>query len=166
MWEARKDEHQTAFDYWLHVVKLLSDSSPVIVVLNKVDERIKMLDENSLQRSFKNIVTFHKVSATEKIGINGLIENIKNEITKLSHVGDKLPKVWANIKKELENLDKNHISYSEYKNICNQFNQTELQTQIVELKKAPTDEDKKSILEKIKEFLVGYGVPVSLHSSC
>ena len=65
VWAARADDDLTSFDYWLNVVKLLSDSSPVIVVLNKIDERIKSIDEQSLQSKFKSIVWFDKVVCHE-----------------------------------------------------------------------------------------------------
>ena len=49
VWEARTDQHLISFDYWLNVIKLLSNSSPTIVVLNKIDERIASLDERSIE---------------------------------------------------------------------------------------------------------------------
>jgi hypothetical protein len=30
------------FDYWLNIIKLLSDEAPVLIVLNKVDQNIKL----------------------------------------------------------------------------------------------------------------------------
>jgi internalin A len=51
VWDARKDYDVVSFDYWLSVIQLLSDSSPVIVVLNKIDERIKNIDERAFLSS-------------------------------------------------------------------------------------------------------------------
>ncbi|MHC4477446.1 MAG: COR domain-containing protein [Planctomycetota bacterium] len=121
VWEARKDDDLTSFDYWLNVLKLLSDSAPVIVVMNKVDERTKAIDERSLKDKFENIVSFHKVSATEGIGTAELERQIRNEIGELPHIGDRLPKVWLDIREELESLDNNFISFEEYKAICGRF---------------------------------------------
>ena len=121
VWEARKDDDVTVFDYWLNVVSLLSDFAPIIMVLNKIDERIKHIDEASFHKKFKNIVSFHKVSAIEKTGIGDLKTDIFKNITALEHVGDTLPKVWLEIRAHLEGLKKNYISYAEYKSICEQY---------------------------------------------
>lgn len=120
VWEARTDQHQISFDYWLNVIRLLSNNSPVIVVLNKMDERITNIDERSLKAKFKNIVSFHKVSATTGQNIDLLSENISDEINSLPLIGDKLPKVWLEIRQILESLQSNYISLTEYLGICNQ----------------------------------------------
>jgi small GTP-binding protein len=104
LWEARKDNDLTHFDYWLNIIRLLSDNSPVLIVLNKIDERINTIDEQYLQQSFTNIVGFHKVSATQNVNMDGLIKDIIANITKLDHIGDTLPKAWLDIRKQLEDL--------------------------------------------------------------
>ncbi|MFL0116880.1 COR domain-containing protein, partial [Tenacibaculum maritimum] len=121
VWEARKDESLINFDYWLNIIKMLSNSSPVIVVLNKIDERIKEIDEKSLKEKFPNIISFEKVSAKEGKNIESLVESIKKELIKLPHIGDKLPETWSKIREELEDLPDNYISYERYIEICNSF---------------------------------------------
>jgi internalin A len=121
VWEARKDDDLVSFDYWLNVIKLLSKESPVITVLNKIDERIKMVDELSLKNKFKNISAFFKVSAADGTGTADLKQFIRQEIDSLPHIGDKLPRVWLEIRRKLENLDTNFIGYSQYKEICRDF---------------------------------------------
>lgn len=120
VWEARTDQHQISFDYWLNVIRLLSNNSPVIIVLNKMDERIANIDEKSLKAKFKNIVSFHKVSALSGQNVEILSENICHEINSLPLIGDKLPRVWLEIRQNLESLQSNYISLSEYLGICNQ----------------------------------------------
>jgi len=126
VWTARKDDNLT-FDYWLNVIKLLSDDAPVIILLNKIDERIKMIDELAISEKFNNVVSFHKISALNGTGMDALTDIIKNEVEKLPHIGDTLPKAWVDIRGKLEKLDKNHISLTEYKNICKEFDLTENQ---------------------------------------
>jgi len=121
VWAARTDDDLTSFDYWLNVVKMLSDNSPVIVVLNKIDERIKTIDEQSLQEKFENIKNFDRVSAQEGTGIGVLTGDIKQQIDQLPHIGDVLPTAWVDIRKRLEGLDKNYISFDEYRVICKEF---------------------------------------------
>jgi len=121
VWDARTDDNLTSFDYWLNVIKLLSDNSPVIVVLNKIDERIRSIDEHSIQTKFQNIIAFNRVSAQEGTNIDDLTSKIIEHITELPHVGDVLPTVWIDIRRKLESLDKNFISYNDYKAICSRF---------------------------------------------
>lgn len=120
VWEARTDQHLISFDYWLNVIRLLSNNSPVIVSLNKIDERIANIDEKSLKSKFKNIVSFHQVSAVTGQNIVELSQRIGTEIESLPLIGDKLPKVWMDIRTKLESLESNYISTEEYLSICNQ----------------------------------------------
>jgi len=133
LWEARKDNDLTHFDYWLNIIRLLSDSSPVLIVLNKIDERIKTIDEQYLQQSFKNIVGFHKVSATQNMNMDGLVNDIISNITKLDHIGDTLPKAWLDIRKQLEDLDENFISHDRYLTICHTFELTHKEADFLSL---------------------------------
>jgi internalin A len=120
VWEARTDQHLISFDYWLNIIRLLSNNSPVIIALNKIDERIANIDEKSLKAKFKNIVAFHQVSAVSGQNINHLTSKIGTEIDSLPLIGDKLPKVWLEIRTKLESLESNYISAEEYIAICNQ----------------------------------------------
>jgi internalin A len=120
VWEARTDQHLLSFDYWLNVIRLLSNNSPVIIALNKIDERIISIDEKSLKTKFKNIVAFHQVSAKQGLNIAQLTSKIETEINSLPLIGDKLPKVWLEIRSELESLESNYISTDQYLAICNQ----------------------------------------------
>jgi internalin A len=121
VWTARTDDNIISFDYWLNVIKLLSDNAPVLVVLNKIDERIKMIDEHSIKSKFNNIADFLKVSALKGNGMDSLVDSIKREMEKLPHIGDTLPKSWVEIRNKLENLGENYISLSEYKKICQHY---------------------------------------------
>ena len=127
VWVARADDDLTSFDYWLNVIKLLSDNSPVIVVMNKSDERIKSINEQDIAKKFPNVVGFHKVSALKGTGSAELRDQIKKEIAQLPLIGEILPKVWGDIRSKLENLDRNFITYKEYVEICRRFNLDEKQ---------------------------------------
>jgi small GTP-binding protein len=119
VWEARTDDDLINFDYWLNIIKLLSNNSPVIIIMNKEDERTKAIDEKTIKDKFLNVIGFYKASALEGTGCDVLRQRIANEIVKLPHIGDEVPKVWINIREKLEGLEKNYISYDEYIEICN-----------------------------------------------
>lgn len=120
VWDARKDYDVVSFDYWLNVIKLLSNSSPVIVVLNKIDERIKNIDERSLKEKYPNIICFEKVSAWTGAGIKQLTHKIKVAISNLEHIGDSLPKAWVTMKRFFEEVRKkyNFMALKDYVYLC------------------------------------------------
>jgi internalin A len=118
VWDARKEDRLGGFDYWLNVVKLLSASSPIIIVLNKADIRIREIDQASLQRKFPNIVRFHQVSALTGNGLTALVECIRNTVAVLPHVGDTWPGSWSRIRHLLEADRRDYIDYEEFLRIC------------------------------------------------
>jgi len=121
VWEARTDADLLSFDYWLNTIKVLSGNSPVIVIQNKIDERKKSINLEGWKKRFPNIVEFHDVSAVRPLGIDSLKASIFREIQKLPHIGDPLPRQWVDVRQRLESLNESFISYSQYQEICNEF---------------------------------------------
>jgi small GTP-binding protein len=121
VWEARKEEEAQTFDYWLNIIKLLSKESPVIVVMNKSDLRIKHLDEANFKDKFDNIVTFLQVSCLTGEGIDKLTEQIRQTLGGMPHLQDLLPKVWKQIRDRLKQDDRDYIGLEDYFNICRAF---------------------------------------------
>lgn len=121
VWEPRKDYNQDDFDYWLNTIKLLSANSPVLVVMNKADMRYINIDKQSLSDKFSNIVAFLNISCKTKEGIERLKSEIKKCIRQLPHMGNQIPKSWIKIRKEIETLNKDFISYTEFTQISQKF---------------------------------------------
>lgn len=121
VWDARREDNILTFDYWFNVITLLSDASPVIVVMNKSDERTKSIDEESLVSKFQNIQGFFKVSAKTGSGVNELKAGIASAVVQLPHVGDVLPQSWLDIRNRLQDLQSNCIPYVDYLGICSEY---------------------------------------------
>jgi internalin A len=121
VWEARKGEESRSFDYWLNIIKLLSDNSPVIVIMNKSDTWIKHIDEATFKDKFKNIVSFEQVSCLTGKGIPELKEQIKTTLGNMPHLRDTLPEVWLKIRDRLKSEKKNYIHIHDYFKICKEF---------------------------------------------
>jgi internalin A len=120
VWDAMHEEDQLTFGYWLNLIKVLSDESPVILVMNKADERTKSIDEAGLKKMFPNIVNFHKVSCINGTGIDVLREEIIAEFSRLPHVNDQLSFTWKYVRENLEKKSKttDFISTDTYYSIC------------------------------------------------
>ena len=124
VWDARIDKmmpNLASFDYWLRIVSLLSQNSPILVIQNKIDQRASLVAEKYLKDYFPNIVGFYKVSAKEKMGIEELKEIISKEINKLPHIGEQLPKVWIDIRDNLKQSNQNFVKLDDYFSICKDF---------------------------------------------
>ncbi|EAY31275.1 COR domain-containing protein [Microscilla marina] len=133
--ESRKEDNHGTFFYWLNIIRLLGGASPVILVLNKIDQPTKELPIEDYKAAFANLIEFKRVSchADYKATVESLKEEIKRIITNeqlLPQIGAPLPKVWVKVRKEIEalqNEQKSYISYSTYLDVCEAYGMTEEQ---------------------------------------
>uniref|UniRef100_UPI0039A4A89B COR domain-containing protein n=1 Tax=Nostoc piscinale TaxID=224012 RepID=UPI0039A4A89B len=115
----RKED--TDFYYWLNVVELLSDSSPVLIIKNEKGDRTRDINEPQLKGQFNNLKeTLATNLAKNDQRLNNVIKEIKHQITSLPHLGTPLPKTWVKVRETLESDPRNYISLDEYLNICQQ----------------------------------------------
>jgi len=122
VWEPRRNEEIVPLEYWLNIIKLLGQESPVIVVMNKSDVRSKSIDQADLKKKFPNIVDFQQVSCVTGEGIDKLTGLIRQTFSGMPHLKDRLPKEWKLIRNNLKELDKNYISLDKYLEICRKYN--------------------------------------------
>jgi internalin A len=123
VWDARREEDAPTFDFWLNIIKLLGGGSPVQVVMNKADVRIKHLDEAQLKNKFDNIDTYFQVSCETGDGIQSLTERIKTTLAGMPHLRDELPKVWVDIRNRLNQIaaDADYITVGVYYQVCRKY---------------------------------------------
>ncbi|MEK3761305.1 COR domain-containing protein [Paenibacillus sp. FSL P4-0338] len=125
VWDARQEDEYGRIDYWLNTVESFAGESPILLVINKCDERknIKHVDLKSLQNKFPQIVDAYKVSCSNGMGIDDLEKSIKEEAITLPLTNIVWLSSWIKIRSHLENLAsfKHLISYTKYLEICNQY---------------------------------------------
>lgn len=127
--EPRKEDRHDDFYYWLNIIKILGDKSPVVIVMNKCDQPTKELPIAEYKNAFDNIVDYFKVSCKKEY--SPTIEVLKNQIKQilkdkklLPHIGTPLPKKWVDVRIEIDKLQqqgKDFISSKEYLNICKRY---------------------------------------------
>ncbi len=124
--EARQESNYLDFDYWLNIVQMLGNNSPVIVVQNKIDRRNKSLPTTKYSRQFPNIIGFADVSCANgyEETIGKLSNLIQTAVRELPQVGDKLPTEWVSIRQELAALKVDYITYKKYCAICKRHGMT------------------------------------------
>jgi internalin A len=116
--DTRKED--TDFYYWLNVVKLLSDNSPLLIVKNEKQERQREINERQLRGEFTNLKETLSSNFATLRGLPEILKQIKHYISNLPHVGTELPKTWVKVREALEQESRNHISLDEYLNLCEQ----------------------------------------------
>jgi len=117
--DTRKED--TDFYYWLNVVELLSDNSPLIIVKNEKQDRHREINERQLRGQFSNFKEVIAVNLATNRGLETLLSSLKYNITQLPHIGSSLPSNWVQVRHELENDPRNYISLNEYLDICEQY---------------------------------------------
>lgn len=122
VWNARKDDSYENFDYWLNAISLLSEGCPIIIVQNKIDIRIREIDQKLIKEKFKNVIGFHQVSCLTDDGIKTLRINIQKALENLPHVGDPWPNPWSMVRSDLEILKTDFFRYEDYLKICHKRN--------------------------------------------
>jgi len=113
-------QENTDFYYWLNVVELLSDNSPVMIIKNEKQDRQCLVNERQLRGEFSSL---EKVLATNLQTNRGLAEikdMIQRYVLQLPHIGTPLPKIWVRVRAALENYAQhcNYISDETYFELC------------------------------------------------
>ncbi|MEH2468140.1 leucine-rich repeat domain-containing protein [Nostoc sp.] len=114
--DTRKED--TDFYYWLNVVKLLSDDSPLLIVKNEKQERKREINERELRSEFTNFKETLTTNLATDRGLREILNKIQHYISNLPHVGIKLPKTWIKVREALESDLHEYITLEKYLNIC------------------------------------------------
>jgi hypothetical protein len=114
--DTRKED--TDFYYWMNIVELLSDNSPMLVIKNEKQDRKREINESQLRRQFISFRGTLPTNLATNRGLDDILNKIKSYISTLPLVGDELPKTWTTVRKSLENEPRNYIEFKEYLDIC------------------------------------------------
>ena len=114
----RKED--TDFSYWLHVVEMLSDASPLLIVQNEKQDRTRDINLSSLRARFGNLREALATNLDTNRGLDRVIQAIRRELEGLPHVGVGLPATWKRVREALEKDKRDYISLEEYLDICQQ----------------------------------------------
>ncbi|NEU80077.1 COR domain-containing protein [Nostoc sp. UIC 10630] len=121
--DTRKEN--TDFYWWLKVVELLSDKSPVIIIKNEKQDRRCEVDGGQLRGEFSNLEKILATNLDTNRGLAQIKDAIQLYISNLDHVGTPLPKLWVRVRAALENDSRNYISFEEYCTLCRVNNLTD-----------------------------------------
>ncbi|MBW7990494.1 MAG: GTP-binding protein [Planctomycetes bacterium] len=104
---------------WLKHIESFGGESPILVVINKIDENQNYdVNRKSLREKYRGIRDFYRVSCKSGEGIEGFTKRLQEELGKVELVRSLWGRDWLTVKEELENSEKDYITYSDYKEIC------------------------------------------------
>jgi internalin A len=126
--DTRKED--TDFYYWLNVVELLSDNSPLLIVKNEKQDRHREIDEQQLRGQFTSLKETLATNLANNRGLPQILQSIQHYIRNLPHVGTPLPKTWVKVREQLENDPRNYVGLDEYLSICQQNGFTQLKDKL------------------------------------
>ena len=116
--DATKGQKENQIEYWLELIQSFGGNSPVIIVINKVDQNNLNLERGKLHSKYPNIKSFIEISCSENSGIKKLNSIIYREISTLEYLQEEFQPTWFTVKEKLEQSEKVFIPYSEYQSIC------------------------------------------------
>ncbi|MGH1384761.1 MAG: COR domain-containing protein [Kordia sp.] len=127
--EARKDLRHDDLFYWLNLIEVLGDKSPVIIINNKCDKSHTFFATDAYREKFPNIICTKDISCLpeKEYTIKELKQSIYTIIVDdklMPDVGIELPKVWVDIRNELNLIRESGISYisnKRYLQICKKY---------------------------------------------
>ncbi|MCP5103188.1 MAG: GTP-binding protein [bacterium] len=114
--DGRKDEKT---EYWLNHIKSFGGDSPVLVVLNKIDQN-PGFDVNSrhLMVKYPHIKGFYRLSCKSGNGIDPFKKELTQQLAAIEMLRTTWATSWFNVKKHLEEMDAHFITYETYGQIC------------------------------------------------
>jgi len=114
--DGRKEEKP---EYWLKLIESFGGNSPVMIVLNKMDEH-PAYDVNRafLRIKYKSIRGFYPISCSMKTGIEEFRQGLCEELSQVEMIQTTWAKSWFKVKTILEKMKTPHISKSKYDTIC------------------------------------------------
>lgn len=107
-------------EYWLNHIKSFGGNSPVIVVMNKIDENPSYdINRLFLKEKFPNILDFVKISCSQNKGIENVKSALRSAVSDIDNLNVKWALSWFRVKTHLENMSSNFIGYDEFTELCN-----------------------------------------------
>ena len=126
--DTRKED--TDLYYWLSVVSLFSNDSPVLIIKNEKGDRPCEVNDRQLRGEFLNLKETLATNLKTNRGLESIQQTIHQYISKLPHVGTPLPKKWVEVRRVLETDPRNYILTTEYFTICETHGFTQRNNQL------------------------------------
>ncbi len=114
--DSRKED--TDHYFWLQIIRLLSDESPVLLIQNEKQNRTCNLSHRELRAEFTNLETPPAINLADNRGLAKIQAAIQRSLEALLPQGIPFPNSWLKVRYTLENDGRNYIECHEYEATC------------------------------------------------
>lgn len=116
--DARQGEEQNRIEYWLKLIHSFGGDSPILIVGNKTEQSALDVDQRGLMAKYPNVIDIVAISCSTGTGFEELRVRLAEAIERMPHVRDELPEPYFDVKRELEQLDADYLTYPAYEAVC------------------------------------------------
>ena len=117
--DGRKEEDT---ERWLKMIESFGGDSPILVLLNKIDENpLFEVDRRLLQDKYKGIQAFYRISCKDKDGIGQFKKQLKVYLTQLESANNEWAESWFRVKNTLGRMKakgEHFIGHGMYEALC------------------------------------------------
>ncbi len=117
--DTRKDHKSVSdegFKYWLELIDVFSEHSPILIFQNEKGGRSKAIDLGGIKGRFDNVRECFAGNLESKEAADRVREGIEYFASHLSHIGEELPARWIKVRADIEERanETPYISQQEY----------------------------------------------------
>jgi len=106
-------------EYWLKHAASFGGKSPVLVVLNKIDENPSFeVNRKVLLEKYPQIRDFYRISCQSQKGLETFQQALQEEVTASPARRTPFPENWGKVKAHFSNMKADYIQSAEYKRVC------------------------------------------------
>ncbi len=119
---SRQGDERDRAEYWLKHVRSYGGDSPVLVVLNKIDENAVEVDRRFLSEKYPQIQDYYRVSCRTNEGVEAFRQGLMSQVEQAKSRKTPFPRAWLQVKKHFDELNEDYINNADYRKICQQHN--------------------------------------------
>jgi internalin A len=123
--DARADAQDRDAEYWLRLISAFGKDSPVLIALNKFNEKPFDVDRFALQEKYPSLRAFVATDCGDlPLGIDELKKAIVAAIEGMDAVRQPFPAVWARLKDGLSRMKDNYLPFNAYEKRCAEYGES------------------------------------------
>ena len=106
-------------EYWLKHASSFGGKSPVLVVLNKIDENPSFeVNRKVLSEKYPQIKGYYRLSCQTDEGIEAFEQALQEQVRQSDTRRTPFPTAWLAVKNHFADMDKDYIESAEYRDVC------------------------------------------------
>ncbi len=115
------------FRDWLGWIELLGGDSPILIFQNEMKGHLKEIGFDGIKGGYPKVRELYKGNLNSAMAAKGIRHALELFASQLPHIGEKWPRKWLEIRKEMEEIAKTtpFISYEAYLELCRKHGETD-----------------------------------------